>query len=203
MDVPRAARALLACALLGASFGARAVVTYFNANGARSITLRVGSNNTTVNTVTFDVLNANIAPTPAPVQGVPGNGAPATSPPNGVQVLLQTNRRGNSPDVVKLLVNSSAGMACQTGVCTSSPLTIPFSTVSWTSYETGGGAFSAGIASGSFNGSAAQTLYSGTVPTASGNSVIVSNILVFQYANTTVYPSGTYRGRVTYTASVP
>lgn len=203
MQLVRPARWFATGALVLWSAGAHAVVTYSIGTGTRSITMTVGSNDTTVNTVTFDVLNANIAPSPAPVQGVPGNGAPATSPSGGVTVTLQTNRRGNAPDVVKLLVDSSAGMACQSGVCTSSPLTIPFTTVSWTSYEAGGGAFSAGIASGSFNGSASQLLFSGQIPTRSKNSMLVSNVLVFSYNNATLYPSGSYRGRVTYTVTVP
>lgn len=203
MRPSRLARALAAGGLLAACGAAHAVLFYFNAGGTRSITLQVGSNNATVNTVTFDVLNANVAPTPAPVQGVAGNGAPATSPAGGILVVVSTNRRGNAPDVVKLLANSSAGMACVSGVCTTSPLTIPFSTVSWTSYETGGGAFASGIPSGTFNGSGSQSLFTATVPGGAGNSLIAANVLVFRYANTTLYPSGNYRGQVVYTAAVP
>jgi hypothetical protein len=192
-----------ASALLAACSSAHAVVAFLNTGGGRSITLQVGSANAAINTVTFDVLNAAIAPSAAPVTGVAGGGAPPTAPAGGVFVMLTTNRRGNAPDVVKLVANSSAGMRCQSGVCTASPLTIPFSTVSWTSFEVTGGGFNAGIASGRFTGSASQTLLSLTVPARAGNGVLVANTLVFSYDNATLFPSGTYSGRVTYTASVP
>ncbi len=199
--------ALCACAtagfLLAACPGARAVVTFLNTGGNTSITLQVGSANATVNTVTFDVLNAAIAPSAAPVTGVAGGGAPATSPVGGILFTLTTNRRGTAPDVVKLVANSAAGLRCQTGVCTTSPLTIPFDTVSWTSFELNGGAFGAGIPSGRFTDAAAQSLFSLTIPAGSGNGVRISNVLVFKYDNATLFPSGTYSGRVTYTASVP
>ena len=179
------------------------MVTFLNTGGGRSITLQVGSANAAVNTVTFDVQNAAIAPSAAPVTGVAGGGAPPTAPTGGISIVLTTNRRGNAPDVVKLVANSAAGMQCISGVCIASPLTIPFSTVSWTSFELNGGGFAAGIPSGSFTGAASQTLYSVTVPASAGNGVRVSNVLVFSYDDATLFPSGTYSGRVTYTALVP
>ena len=94
-------------------------------------------------------------------------------------------------------------MACQSGTCLSGSVNIPFTTVSWTSYEPAGGAFSAGIASGTFTGSASQNLFANTVPGVVNDSMTVSNVLVYSYSNATLYPSGTYSGRVTYTATVP
>jgi hypothetical protein len=182
---------------------AHAVVTFFTTTGnsQRSITLRVGSNDTAVNTVTFDVVNANVAPSPTPVQGTPGNGAPTTSPTGGIEIRLSTVNRGAAPDVVRLLADSSAGLACVTGGCGST--LIPFSTISWVSNNLQGGA-NAGkdIPSGNFNGSATQQLVSLTVP-AGSDSVTITNVLVFTYDNATLYPSGIYNGRVTYTATVP
>jgi len=199
--------AALSCAaagcLLAACSGAHAVVTFLNTGGGRSITLQVGSANAAINTVTFDVQGAAIAPSAAPVTGTAGGGAPPTSLTGGIQIVLTTNRRGNAPDVVKLVANSAAGMACQSGVCTGSPLTIPFSTVSWTSFESNGSGSATGIPSGRFTGAASQTLFSVTVPARAGNGVRVSNVLVFSYDNATLFPSGSYSGRVTYTASVP
>lgn len=197
-------RSLAAGLLLAAAGCAHAVITFTSfTSGARSISLQVGSANNTVNTVTFDVLNANIAPTPTQVTGVPGNGAPATSPANGVLVVLSTRRRGTSPDVIKLTANSAGGLVCQSGVCASNPTPIPFNTVSWTSYEVGGGSFGGGIPSGTFNGSTSQTLFSFTIPAGSSTGMEARNVLVFSYNNTTLYPSGVYRGRVVYTATVP
>ena len=92
-------------------------------------------------------------------------------------------------------------MSCVSGGCGST--IIPFSTVSWVSNNLQGGA-NAGldIQSGSFNDSAAQGLVALTVP-AGSDSVTIRNVLVFTYSNATLYPSGTYSGRVTFTATVP
>jgi hypothetical protein len=198
--------ALLALAALSA-WPAEAVVTYFNGSGQRSITLRVGSNNTTVNTVTFDVTGANVAPSPTAVTGVPGGGAPVTSPTGGIEIEMTVNRRGNNGETVRLLANSTAGMACTGGGCGST--SVPFTTVSWTSHnlEAGAGKVGLDIQSGTFSGSAAQQLVSLTVPATYGgnsvDSVIVRNVLIFTYANSTLYPSGNYSGIVTFTATVP
>ncbi|TWO66140.1 hypothetical protein FN976_26715 [Caenimonas sedimenti] len=192
--------AFLALSLAGVP--ASGLVLYFDGSGQRSITLRVGSNDAIVNNVTFDVLNADVAPTPTPVTGVAGNGAPAVNPAGGVLFVVSTNRRGGGADVVRLTANSSAGLTCSSGVCLGAGITIPFSTISWTSYEILGGGFASGIPSGTFTGAAAQTLFTNTVP-AGNDSLIATNVLLFQYANTTLYPSGTYTGRVTYTLTVP
>lgn len=203
MKLSRAARLLAAGGLLAACAGAHAVVTYFfNGNGARSVTLRVGSDNNTVNTVTFDVNNASVAPSPAPVQGTPGNGATPTSPTGGILIQLDVRRRAAPPDSVTLTVNSSAGMLCVSGPCTANALTIPLTHVGWTSYDWGGGGSSGGIATGSFNGGSNQLLFSG-VATTGNNGLQMQNVLVFSYDNSTLYPSGSYRGRVVYTATVP
>jgi hypothetical protein len=92
-----------------------------------------------------------------------------------------------------------AGTGCGTTV-------IPFTTVSWTAYNHG--TFPTfDIQNGTFTGAANQTL--ADIPVGrgggrvNGGSVTMSNVLVFQYNNATLYPSGQYKGRVVYTASIP
>lgn len=209
MHLPRrraAVRSLLAAAFLAFAAGpASAVILYFNLGGARSISLRIGSNNAVVNVVNFVVTNAALAPGGTPVTGVAGGGASATNPVGGIYIEVTTNRRGLTPDVVRLSANSSTGLACVSGTCLGSGTVIPFNTISWTSYEPiGGGAFTAGIPSGSFNGAANQVLFSHTIPPVAGiDSMLAANVLIFSYSNATIYPSGIYTGRVTYTITVP
>lgn len=201
--LPRAgarARQLLRAGLLLLGLlplGAHAVVFYFNAGGGRSITLRVGSNNAAINAVRFTVNNANVAPNPAPVTGVPEAGATGGNPTNGILFQVSSNRR--SP--VRVLADSSAGLACVGGGCGAT--VIPFSEISWTSngLQTGGDA-GQDIQSGRFNGSATQQILAVTVPGGS-NSFFIQNTLVFTYDNDVLYPSGNYRGRVTFTAVAP
>jgi hypothetical protein len=197
-------RGRLAAGVLGlaAAWPAHGLLLTFNGGGQRSITLRVGSNNTTVNNVSFDVLNAAVAPTPVPVTGTAGNGVPLTTPAGGVPFVITTNRRGGGADVIRLTASSATGLSCVSGVCLGGAVTIPFNTISWISYELAGAGFVSGIPSGSFNGSAAQTLFSYTIP-AGADSMSASNVLVFTYANSALYPAGSYTGQVTYTLTVP
>lgn len=193
--------ALLAAASVAVP--AQAVVTYsLNLLGQRSITLQVGSNDANINLVTFDVTGANIAPTPTPVQGTPGAGAPLTTPAGGILVRLATNRRGGFGQDVFVTADSSAGMACQTPA-TCGTTVIPFSTVSWTSNNLQTGQYAGqDFQSGAFTDSGSQQLLVATAP-GFFDSLTVTNVLIFRYANTTLYPSGVYRGRVTFTASSP
>lgn len=176
-----------------------AVFTFTAYTPVRQITMRVGSAGATVNNVTFNVTGANISPTPTPVTGVPGGGAPVTSPAGGVEVRLTTGLVSPGGQQVTLTANSSAGMACVggTGCGTTN---IPFTTVSWTSFNHDATYPNFDIQNGTFTGAANQTLTNYTV---SGASVTMSNVLIFQYNNAIIYPAGQYTGRVIYTASIP
>ena len=83
-----------------------------------------------------------------------------------------------------LQVNSSGNL-------TSGGNTIPFTDFDWIT--------SSGpeIPSGSFSGSATQTLMSFQ------NSREVGMCLQFRFLNTTVYPSGTYNGQLTFNLNMP
>lgn len=200
----RAARtvSLLCCAAMGCS-PADALVFYFDLPaGTRAITLSIGSPDAVVNSVVFDVQGANIMPNPVPVTGVAGNGAPPTAPAGGILFTILTQRRGGGRDTLRLTANSAGGLNCQNGACLGSGATIPFTDISWTSYEVTGVGFAGGIGDGAFNGSGAQSIFSDRIP-AGANSMVLANVLLFRYANATLYPSGVYSGRVTYTLSVP
>lgn len=178
--------------------------TYPTGNVQRSITLRVGSTGTTIDEVSFDVSNASVAPTQGAITGA-GAGP--------VTVTMTTNQRrtGLQVTTATLTVSSTTGLTCSTASSCDSTI-IPFSTISWTASNpqtTGSNAFK-DIQSGTFNGSSAQQLAQFSLPKAADMSAqgsnsattTMTNTLTFQYANTTVYPSGTYKGRVTFTASM-
>jgi hypothetical protein len=112
--------------------------------------------------------------------GQAGNGvAVVGTPPVLFRVIGRRSLLGSSNYVVT--IDSSAALRNQGGV----PL--PLSNFSWTSAQ---GEFAAG----QFNGTANQQLFRYT-----GSYLGFEDMLTFRYRNTTVYPSGTYTGRVHFT----
>jgi hypothetical protein len=192
----------LVAAAMGVAPPAGAVLTFTPMTTARQVILQVGSANGTVNNVTFNVSNANVAPTPVAVIGTPGNGTPATAPANGTEIRLTARIPAGQTRNVTLTVDSSAGLACVAGTGCGATV-IPFSTISWTSYNKEVGTYAGvDIQDGTFSAGAGQLLASGSVTTGGfGLDVVMSNVLIFSYANTTLYPSGQYLGRVVYTAA--
>lgn len=190
---------LAAVVILGCVIPEAGAVFTFTALGTpRRITMQVGSTNTTINNVTFNVTNAALFLNPTPVTGTPGNGTPATTPANGTEIRV-TTRFPNSGTSVNLTVDSSAGLTCVGGTgCGTTG--IPFNTVSWTSYNHDATYPTFDIQDGTFSGSASQPLTGFTV---TGASITMSNVLIYQYSNSTLFPSGKYTGRVTYTATIP
>lgn len=185
---------------LFAAHEAGAVFTFTAFGSPRRITLQVGSANTTVNSVTFDVNNAGLFLAPAPVTGTPGNGTPGTTPANGTEIRVTTRIPASAGGArVTLTVDSSAGLTCVGGSGCGATV-IPFNSVSWTSYNHDATFPTFDIQDGTFSGSATQPLTNFTV---TGASVTMSNVLIYEYANATMYPAGQYRGRVTYTAAIP
>jgi hypothetical protein len=171
----------------------------------RQITMRVGSAGATINDVTFNVTGANISPTPIAVTGTPGGSTPVTSPVGGTEITLTAGLVNQAQQHVTLTVDSSAGMACVSGTGCGTTI-IPFTSVSWASYNHG--TFpTLDIQDGRFTGASNQALVNFSAGNGngriSGGSITMSNVLVFQYDNTTIYPSGQYRGRVIYTATMP
>ncbi|MBC5785116.1 hypothetical protein H8N03_19370 [Ramlibacter sp. USB13] len=197
--------AFAAAALLGAAPDAGAVFISTPLGSPPSVTLRVGSANNTINRVTFTVNNANVMPTPTPVIGTPSAGTPPTSPAGGVEIEVITRNTASLFDrrTMRLTVNSSTPLQCVAGSGCGTTV-IPFTDIRWTSYnlEAGNNA-GQDIQTGSFDGSGAQQLaiYESVILFGFGSSITMRNVLVFQYDNTTLYPSGRYLGRVVYTAS--
>ena len=156
-----------------------------------AITMRVGTPTAgTVDNVVFPTISgANISPSPVTVT----YGSDVT-----VEVLAERSLIW-TPDVV-VTVDSSAGLACTGGGCGAT--VIPFSEVCWVSTNPATGSLAGqDIQNGCFNGSAVQQIAAfGTV---TGSSRLMRNFLRFSYSNSRVYPAGNYRGRVTYTATMP
>jgi hypothetical protein len=142
--------------------------------------------------VHFDVVGASTSPTPLPVLGVHDG-----SPSGGVRVRM-LGQWNSGTQVLKLTVNSAAGLACRGGSGCGSTV-IPFSTIGWAAHEKSSYA-TVDIQNGRFSGSATQTLahfYCCGIGT-----VEMANTLVFTYDNATLYPAGRYEGRVVFTASM-
>lgn len=173
-------------------------------NYIRRLTMRMGSNLIgSITNVTFNVTGANLSPTPAPVTGVPDAGAaPASSPVNSVRISVSNRWTNFAGQRVIVSVNTAASMSCISGPCLGSGASIPFSTISWTAFNLAGAPYAGqDFVSGSFTGSASQTLLDFTAPTS--NSFNITNDWVFSYNNSVLYPAGSYRGRATFTAFMP
>ena len=186
----------LGCGLLASlclAGEASAVFTYTNLYvSRREVTLRVGTNTAgVVDNVVFDV------------SGAVAGGGTVASTTGGiyVQVTVRKPVTGNPWQAQSLTVDSSAGLACVTGSGCGVTV-IPFNTISWVSVVQESGDYADwDIPSGTFTGGASQTLYSNNVNPAFGGVMESTNTLTFSYANTTVYPSGNYTGRVVFTAA--
>ncbi len=158
----------------------------------RQVTLRVGTNTAgVIDNVVFDV------------SGAAAGGGTVASTTGGiyVQVTVRKPSTGNPARAQSLTVDSSAGLACVTGSGCGATV-IPFNTISWVSVVQESGTYADwDIPSGTFTGDATQTLYSNNVDPAIVGVMESTNTLTFSYANTTVYPSGNYTGRVVFTAA--
>ena len=197
-------RGLVICAAVGLVPGllspAQALVFNLGNSPTRQLHLQVGTggNGSQVMPVnpTVDVVSVTV---PAAALGNSASQVMSTSNPNSIDpyppVALTCS------DGRKVLVSAIArvpfGVANATLTVNSSvPLTnatgeiLPFSQISWTSSDNS-------IPSGSFNTGAAQTLLNMTT------SQQYESCHTFSYANTSLVAAGTYRGRVTYTLSMP
>lgn len=183
-----------------AAVPAHALVFDLGASPTRQLHLQVGTggNGSQVmpNNPTIDVVSVTV-----PAAAV-GNASPqvmSTSNPNtidpyppvsltcsdGRKVLVSAIARvPRGTANATLTVNSAVPLSNTTGQ------TLPFSQISWASSDSS-------IPSGTFNTGAAQTL--ATITT----SRQYESCHTFSYANTGMVAAGTYRGRVTYTLSMP
>lgn len=180
-----------------------AVITFFNAGSRSSVTMTVGSpQKNQVNSVDFTVANSNLRATPTAITGVPSSDTPAATVANGVTVTAEAVVpfwEANTWDQLDLHVDSSVALSCVAGSGCGSTL-IPFSEISWRSYNKGTQYAAYEIQDGRFDDSSNQELFSFYFR---GGSLRLSNDLVFSYDNDTLYPAGHYRGQVVYTVSMP
>ena len=202
----------LASACAGASLWAvlpapaHAVLTNVEVGSApRSITLQVGSPGGTIDNVVFDVTGANVSPTPVPVTN------PAT-----VGFSITANRVTSTGTTVTLTAYSSTGLPCVAGTGCGTTV-IPFNKIRWTSLNPSNTGLD--IQDGIFDGSAGQPLasYPNNVRRCTLGAFLcfifgnpqtdfdtnLQNNLRFTYDNDMLYPAGQYRGRVTFTATMP
>lgn len=182
---------------LGFTLDASAVLTLVPTATPRKIIMQVGSAGSTVNNVTFNVTGANISPNPVAVTGVPSADTPASSPTGGTEVSLTTTNEAGKV-YMNLTVDSSTGLICQSTSCGGT--VIPFNTISWTSYNHGTAYQTLDIQDGTFTGSSSQPL---ALRTMTNTGIKITNVLIFRYNNTTLYPAGQYKGTVRYTAAIP
>lgn len=190
----RAGWLALAC---GFASPAGAVFTFGPLAAYRQLTLRVGSTGSTVDTVVFDISGASVWPSPAPVQGVP-NG-PSTSPAGGVEIFMDVQLATvGLTSYANLYIDSSAGLRCVAGSGCGTT-TIPFSNVSWMSYNRDTTYPGSDVSPDSFDDSSSQQIIG---VSAFNQSATMSNVLTFSYANSFLYPAGRYSGRVVYTAVI-
>ncbi|MDP9912248.1 hypothetical protein J2W27_004374 [Variovorax boronicumulans] len=190
----RRAVAVTLAGLLLPGGAAQAVITttLLSLSGNR-ITLRVGSAGGTIDNVTFVVTGANIQPSPAPV-----------ARPDTVTILLTADKAllALTVNTARLTATPAIGLACTTS-STCGGTTIPFSAISWVS--TNPDASGQDIQSGTFNATGSpQQIAQFPLPLLSILSARtqMNNALRFSYANSTVYPSGVYTGRVMFTATM-
>lgn len=175
-----------------------ALFTFSSYLSARRLTLQVGSTDLTVDRVTIEVPGNAISPNSTLVSG--NSNGPSTSPSGGVEIRAYMGYTNTaSSNEFRLTVDSSVGLTCVAGSGCGSTL-MPFSTIGWTAYNNDSIYPTFDIQTGQFNGSNAQTLANFYV---SGGSLTMTNVLVFHYNSTTIYPAGQYTGRVTYTAALP
>ena len=167
----------------GALHGTALAGTSIIANGAAEVFAGAGASNNTIDTVQFKVPGANVGDGTA-IAGLE-NGTTTTS-------LIDASARApaaNSRTAV-WTVDSSQPLTCITPA-TCGGTTIPMTKFRWTS--SGGNE----VASGSFNGSTNQNLFSFQ------NSRYVYVYKTFYYINDEIVPAGQYSGRVVYTVSMP
>ncbi|HSW16324.1 MAG TPA: hypothetical protein VLJ86_03800 [Ramlibacter sp.] len=196
---PGAARALL-CLFASACVApdAGAVFTSAYVSGSYSMTVQVGSA-AVIDQVDFNVTGNNAGLTPAPVTGT--NTSTGAS---GVTIRVTPNRplTAFESHPVTVTVDSSIALSCTTPANCGSTA-IPFSTISWTSTDATS-PNQGDIQSGTFSGSATQQIarYEAATGFLDAATRFMSNTRNFQYANSTVYPAGQYRGTVRFTATM-
>ena len=178
------ARILFLCACVVAFLhGSLASAAWVNINPPRStVILRINFAGTP--TVTFTVPAAQV-----------GNGTAVTGIPTlEFEMSIQRAAGGGAPNLTATMT-ATAPAALFSGANQ-----IPITTISWTSVAIAGAPAGTTVIPGGSFVAGPQTIVSRT--TTGGGNFYVGGALTFRYANTTVYPQGTYGpATVNYTAS--
>lgn len=150
-----------------------------------SIYIAVGSMGATIDTVTF----------PLGTQPV-GTAIPQLEAAVLFEVAYYRGAGGGSPNRVYVLMTPSPITGLTNGI-----VSVPWTELSWISTPDPASTANTAIPSGAFTGAVGQELVNFTVP---ANQVRWAGAsLLYQYANSVAVPSGTYNGRVTFTATTP
>ena len=191
-------RAVVALALLaGMAPRADAVFTYAPTDSPYGITLQVGSA-AAIDEVVFNATGTNAGLATGTAIAGSQSITIRISPARPARLLAETRP-------VTLTATVPAALTCTTSASCGANV-IPFSDISWVS--TNATSPSEGdIQNGSFAAGTTQTLASFNAATATvlllnSDTRFMSNTLTFKYANTTVYPAGSYSGTVRFTATM-
>jgi hypothetical protein len=202
--------AVVAAALALAATAAPAYVVTITA-GTRSIYLQVGTgtmaggnfssggtpgNNATVNTVSVTVPAASLG---TGAQAMTTNSAVTSSAYDGYAFCPVTTPAtsvyiGGFYRTPGAAANATLTVAAPANLVSGAD-SLPFSTISWVSV--GNGDATPTFPSGTFAGGTTQTLLSVT------RNTWFETCMQFSYANSAVFPAGTYTNRVTYTLTSP
>jgi len=196
----------LAVALVAWGAPAGAVILQVTTTGTYAISLRVGQA-VGVDTVVFTVPGANVG------RSIAVTGAPA------IDVYVTPVRPPSlldfTPRPVRLTVNSATALTCQSGSGCGTA-TIPFTQIQWVA-SANSNAASGDIQSGRFAGTGTQQISAfnanaGTALLCDGGilglllcpvtNTMSATRMTFSYDNDTLYPAGTYTGRVVFTATM-
>lgn len=197
MSEPLRAAAVALALLAGLAPRADAVFTYAPTSSADyGITLQVGSV-AAIDEVVFNATGTNAGLATGTALAGSQQITIRVSPARPARILVE-----NRP--VTLTATVPVGLACTTTSCGAN--VIPFSAIGWVSTDRTNPA-QGDIQSGSFVGGSTQTLASfdgatATLLLVNGDTRFMANTLSFQYANTTVYPAGSYSGTVSFTATM-
>lgn len=198
MSEPLRAAAVALALLAGMAPRADAVFTYApTSSAAYGITLQVGSV-AAIDEVVFNATGNNAGLATGTALAGSQQITIRVSPARPARLLVE-----NRP--VTLTATVPVGLTCTTASSCGANV-IPFSDISWVSTDRTNPT-QGDIQNGSFVSGSTQTLASfdgatATILLVNGDTRFMANTLSFQYANTTVYPAGSYSGTVSFTATM-
>jgi len=165
------------------------------ANAPTQIRLRIGATGATITTASVTVAGGNVGSGVGQLTTAAATARTGSSCATANSVFFNAEARANPARTATLTANSTAGLSCTTPA-TCGTDNIPFTQIGWT--NTPPVAYNpATIPSGTFSGSAAQSIISFSTSNQS------QDCLRFQYLNTNIVRQGNYAGNVTFTLTMP